>query len=171
MFLKLEKIGIQISKRAELLANEAQEKEIEKYYPLLDKIQECMELTSDIDDLKFKLKHIANVLQLYGSCCNHALNWSKSIEIHNNAIMLLKCAFAEKANQYQVLGDCYKNVGRAYCNLNQTDKARSCFYKALEIYKEATDYDSEASRKKDLINVEQNLKLVQTNEMVLAIRN
>ena len=170
LFLKLEKISIQISKKAELLANQAQEKEIEEYYPLMDEIQECMEMTENIDDLKFKFKLIANVLQIYGACCNYASDWSKSIEIHNNAIMLQKCAFAKEANQYQVLGHCYNNVGRAYRNLYGTDKARSSFKKAVEIYKEATDYDSEASRKQDLINAQQNFTLNEKNETTLAIR-
>ena len=170
LFLKLEKISIQISKKVQLLANQAQEKEIEEYYSLMDKIQECMEMTENIDDLKFKFKHIVSMLQIYGACCNHASDWSKSIEIHNNAIMLQKCAFAKEANQYQVLGHCYNNVGRAYRNLNKTDKARSCFKKAVEIYKKVIDYDSETSRRKDLINAQQNFKLVEKSETVLAIR-
>ena len=154
LFLKLEKICIQISKRAELLANQAREREIEKYYSLMDEILECMELTANIDNLKFKFKLIANVFQIYGSCYNYASDWLKSIEISNHAIMLLKCAFANEANQYQTLGHCYRNVGTAYCNLNETDKAKSCFKRALEVYKKASDYDSETSREKDLISVQ-----------------
>ena len=114
LFLKLEKISIQISKKAELLANQAQEKEIEEYYPLMDEIQECMEMTENIDDLKFKFKLIANVLQIYGACCNYASDWSKSIEIHNNAIYAPKMCICKRSKSissaWSLLQQCWKSV-------------------------------------------------------------
>ena len=166
---KLETICLSISNITTELINQVREKEIKEYFPLMDEILEIIKCrpTKDVD-LKMKCNSMANIMQIYGSCCNDASDWSKSIEIHNKAITMKETACTDKEHCCQMLGHCYNNTGRAYSNLKKTEKARSCFEKAVRIYRNATDYESEAARQSDLRNSQQNLDLVDKKEAVFS---
>ena len=109
------------------------EDEIRNCFPLMDKILETMQMITDVD-LKKKSKRCASFLQYYGSCCNYANNWMKSVELHNRAIGILKTTFANEANNMQLLAICYHNLGNAYKHLNYYSLAKTSVESAVLIH-------------------------------------
>ena len=140
LLIKLNNIGINFSKVIEKLNSQNKPEEIKKYYPLMDKISETMQMTTEVD-LKEKCKLCASFLQQFGYCLSITKDWIKSIAVHEQAIGIFKTAFANKAYEFVEVGECYNNVGIAYKNLDKLEIARFCFEEAISVYKKANFVD------------------------------
>ena len=90
--------------------------------------------TSNIADLQHKTEKVALFMLRYGHCCIAMKDFTKSIELHSNAISLMKSIFGHEAGNYQVYGICHHNFGVALQKLNRFDEAKQKFEETLNIY-------------------------------------
>ena len=139
---KLGRIGGEMQDIAKELKKQNKRSDFKQQYPVMDKILKEMQRIGDAH-LKVKCEKIAWFLKYYGFCCNVIADYDKSIEIHKQATSLLESTFGDNANHYRVLGVCYDNLGAAYKGSNKLVEAKQSYKTAVEVKKQAKDYDDE----------------------------
>ena len=160
--LKLRDIGFEMQHIAKKLTKQNKRSDFKQQYPVMDKILKEMQRIGDVD-LKVKCEEIAWFLKSYGFCCNKAVDYDKSIEIHRQAISLMESTFGDNANHYRVLGHCYNNLGAAYEHSNKLVEAKQYYETAVKVYNEVKDWNDENKKMKHILFTSRLLEFVEAN--------
>jgi len=114
---------------------------LKDFYVFLDDVLQEMQNLNQIDDKK-KSRAIASFMKHYGSCCNNFHRYGKSMELFKQAIFLMNSMFGVYAAKYQLLGDCHYNLALAFEHTTKFDDVVEACDAALDIYKQANDWDN-----------------------------
>ena len=144
---KLVNLGIPMLTITEHFHFETSSTKANKCYLLLDKILLEMQ-TSNIADFQCKTEKVALFMNYYGYCCNVMKDFTKSIEVHSNAIFLMKSIFGQDADHYREYGTSHHNFGNALKHLSCFKKAKQKCEEALNIYVSAKDWSNDEHKMK-----------------------
>ena len=142
---KLEYLGIPMQTITEDFHFKNNSTKANECYLLLDKILHEMQ-TTNIKDFRNKTVRVAWFMKNYGYCCSEMKDFTKSIEVHSNAIFLMKSIFGHEAAHYQVYGYCHHNFGCDLKKLTRFDEAKQKFEEALNIYESVKDWESDKEK-------------------------
>ena len=86
-------------------------------------------------------------MKYYGYCCIVMKDFSRSTEIHSNAIFLMKSIFGHEAAYHLAYGYCHHNFGTVLKELNRFDEAKQKFEETLNIYESVKDWRNDEFKK------------------------
>ena len=147
---KLEKLGIPIKRISEHFHFKTNSTKANKCYLLLDKIRHEMQ-TTDMEDFRYKTKELVWFMLYYGYCCSVMKDFTKSVEVHSNAIFHMKSIFGHEAAYYRVYGYCHHMFGNALKELNRFDEAKQKFQENLNIYESVKDWENDKQKKNSVL--------------------
>nr|XP_039248876.1 uncharacterized protein LOC120326621 [Styela clava] len=109
----------------------------------------------------------SSCLQFIGSIYTLADEYEKSITLFISGLGVLDQQFRSNASKYQIYGLSLHNIGLNHHDLQEYKEADYYYIKAIEAYKNATDYENEADRKKDIELVDTDQKNTRARKLTL----
>ena len=162
MFIRMCNIACSMRDVSMKVTNDSDVESFKNQYCLLDDVLLFMQ-NSPVNDVdwKNKCKNVALFLGRYGSLCDNIKDYTKAMTLLNQSIVFWKTTFGVDSEYNRDLGVFYNNLGYAFALTNNLGEATFAYQKSLEIKKQARDYETDYSKREDILVTSKNLQRVQ----------
>ena len=156
-------ISVVLTSVAKVIEGTNQIELFKKQYEFLDNVLLAMQnfLVTDLTTMKVKCEKVTSFLYNYGYCCIEVKDYVKAIMLCNQATASRKLAFGDKSNNCKNFAGSYSNLGHALENSNHLLEARTAYQTSIDIYKQASDYQSNNEKSEHILRTTNNLLRVE----------